>query len=97
MCQKRYDIIRVDKHCPNWYQKDIDQKFLCDNQDCTSCDGCRYGDTKEQLVRKVAQVLKRKADLSNYNKGAKFCYNLHFKYCENLAKEIIEFLGIKDE
>lgn len=58
MCQKRYDIIRVDKHCPNWYQKDVDQRFLCNNQDCKSCDGCRYGFTKEQLIKIISQILK---------------------------------------
>lgn len=55
---KRYDIIRVDKHCPNWYQSDVDQRLLCDNQNCISCDGCRYGHTKQQLIKIIAQILK---------------------------------------
>ena len=57
MNKPRYAIVRVD--CPP--KKEIDAQFVCFPKD-NNCSGCRYGDTKEQLVRKVAQVIQRGND-----------------------------------
>ena len=55
MSEKRYAIVRVDYVCPNIH--DIHYKFVCENSNNfknENCKDCRYGDTKEQLIRKVA-------------------------------------------
>ena len=94
---KRYAIVRVDKDyylncCPAVYEE-IKNDFVCSYQKSktlnslsTNCKNCRYGDTKEQLVRKIATVFSMEKiivakDLNEY------------KY--KLAKEIVEFLGVK--
>ena len=46
---KRYAIVRVDNICPP-------TKMFCSDRKI-DCKKCLYGDTKEQLVRKVAQAL----------------------------------------
>lgn len=61
---KRYAIVRVDNTwCPNKFEN-IDNRFVCDsrrkNIKRVHCERCNYGDTKEQLERKVEQVLRRK-------------------------------------
>ena len=85
--EKRYAIVRVDKKCPAFESID-----LCD-EDNTTCENCKpnenYGDTKEQLVAKVAQVITKHRD------AIEPC-----EYCDmldsySIAKEIVEFLGVK--
>ena len=54
----------------------------------------RYGDTKEQLIRKVAQIIeknikKKYIDVFVGRSG-------YFIRTEELAKEIVEFLGAED-
>ena len=85
---KRYAIVRVDNTwCPNKFEN-IDNRFVCDsrrkNIKYVHCERCRYGDTKEQLVRKVAQALK--GTLWNDRKGLTY---------EEIATKIVEFLGVK--
>jgi hypothetical protein len=87
---KRYAIVRVEHYCPivednngdlkqtPYCPQDKDKNFLC--SDCKMLKN--YGDTKEQLVRKVAQVIKRES-----LKGA--------IWESDLAKEIVEFLGVE--
>lgn len=87
MTEKRYAIVRVDDNwCPNAFDN-ISMEFICSNKTNTrskkNCKNCRYGDTKEQLIRKVAQVIKRKS-----LKGA--------IWESDLAKEIVEFLGVEE-
>ena len=90
MNKKRYSIVRVDNGwCPL-----LESDELCDiAEDCFSCKiKTRYGDTKEQLISKVEQIIRRpiqKGDLELKSKG--------FKYgVRRLAKEIVEFLGVKE-
>lgn len=90
MSEKRYSLVRVDnkkegKLCPLF-----ENEKLCNiEKNCWNCKiKYQYGDTKSQLILKVAQVLKR--ELSDTFKNT-----LHLSYKE-LAKEIVEFLGIKD-
>lgn len=89
---KKYAIVRVDNLdiCPSALNE-IKKDFICE----LSCRDCRYGDTKEQLISKVAQVIKRelKGDCIAGLKDTVFV----MEWCgvEKLAKQIIEFLGVK--
>ena len=86
---KRYAIVRVDENqcnkCEMYYVNDngnndcrlrLGASFLCD----------RYGDTKEQLIKKVAQVFSMEKIIV-----AKTLDEYKYK----LAKEIVEFLGVE--
>lgn len=81
--KKRYAIVRVDNKCPlntedNFYCSEYLQK-----DKCKKCKEIR-GDTKEQLIKKVAQALE-------------LCMNKGYRTItsEEYAKEIVEFLGVK--
>lgn len=96
MNKKRYSIVRVDKDyylnsCPAGFEE-INNDFVCSykksktlNNLSTNCKNCRYGDTKEQLIRKVAQALE-------------LCMKKGYRTItlEELAKEIVEFLGVEN-
>ena len=85
--KKRYAIVRVDYKCPQDLEEDIKR---CVGEHCKNC---RYGDTKEQLIRKVAQVIEKniKKKYIDVNDG-KIGY---FIRTQELAKEIVEFLGVE--
>jgi hypothetical protein len=95
---KRYAIVRVDNVCPNIH--DIHYKFVCENSNNfknEKCNNCRYGDTKEQLVRKIAQALfrrKKKLCEYNFNPNDKFMKEISAKQLK-VAKKIVEFLGVE--
>ena len=87
--EKRYAIVRVDDRCPveneeEIYLVDRVVMFPCFLDKRLSCKNCRYGDTKEQLIRKVAQALE-------------ICMNKGYRTItsEEFAKEIVEFLGVQ--
>ena len=97
--KKRYAIVRVDNTwCPNKFEN-VDNRFVCDsrkkNIKYVHCERCLYGDTKEQLIRKVAQVL--------YIDELRFCiWKEDIKYlpkiyerCLKKAEKIVEFLGVE--
>ena len=75
---KRYSIVRVDGECPKGFNEDIYCKW------CGNC-GRIYGDTKEQVIRKVQTALQ----LCSKNRVEK-CNQFYF-----VAKEIVEFLGVE--
>ncbi|MBR2505397.1 MAG: hypothetical protein IKB70_00445 [Bacilli bacterium] len=96
--QKKYAIVRVDNTwCPNKFEN-IDNRFVCDsrrkNIKRVHCERCNYGDTKEQLIKKVAQVL-----IKDEMKYCKWETKVHKEVCwqnnMELAKEIVEFLGVE--
>ena len=97
MNEKRYAIVRVDEpqHCPIY---EGITGFCRD----TGCDDCKmrenYGDTKEQLTLKIAQVLARKylRDLkcATYTNSDVIANDVKNFY--KLAKEIVEFLGVEE-
>lgn len=105
MAKARYAIVRVNFVCPNTYEG-ISYKFVCQNNGPIKnfqCDKCRYGDTKEQLERKIAQVLLReklewyRKNLNIIPKGEKdepLVRNL-YEHCLDKAKKIVEFLGVE--
>ena len=102
MEEKRYTIVRVQKKCP--YYEVISKKCLLDFEDCRKkCINIngkfQYGDTKEQLVRKIAQALLidqieryRKAPNCDVNKTIVEHEN---RICLEKATKIVEFLGVK--
>ena len=105
---KRYAIVRVESNCPYDVDGTEDYCYLNTGKYLRDCGYCKFGqekiivgDTKEQLVAKVAQVFfKRKLksykklfDIVPNNEDAKQVY----KYCLETAKEIVEFLGVEDE
>ena len=97
---KRYAIVRVDmierkdSHdfvCPEHFEG-INGRFVCASHygkkyfPFAHCEDCRYGDTKEQLIRKIAQVFSMEKIIV-----AKTLDEYKYK----LAKEIVEFLGVE--
>ena len=97
----RYAIVRVDNNCP-FYTELVTTKCWIYKND-KSCFKCKikktYGDTKEQMVLKVAQVI-FKAKLERYRQVWKCeCSKMEkkgrYKDSLTLAKEIIEFLGVQ--
>lgn len=106
MSEKKYAIIRVDNRCPQEFEK-IDIEYICRNSKCFQWEGCRrrskkfYGDTKKQLVNKILQVMMRKYIISYLRTTKQDKINpKHFKsaidYYLETAKEIVEFLGVKE-
>ena len=89
--QKRYAIISVGKY------GSCVEEFVCSG----ICKKCNYGDTKEQFIRKIAQVMLRKF-IANYltngikPKLADEQIQIVYKNYLELAKEIVEFLGVEE-
>ena len=102
MSEKRYTIVRVDYKCPVMLEEKL--KVCLSGHSCYHTEKCSYqwGDTKKQFIMKVAQVLYKKelehwsstmllriGDVGEYVKT-----NFKAQAIE-LAKEIVEFLGVK--
>lgn len=79
MAKQRYAIVKVE--CPA--RNEIDGQFVCFPED-NECSGCRYGDTKQQLMNKVITALNRAG--IDYVQLTK----------KQIAEAIIEFLGVKE-
>ena len=80
--KKRYAIVRVDKFCPRDLERNYNLKCI-GSLHCDKCDlKKKYGDTKEQLVMKIAQALEQ-----NCFKCSGFVH---------LARKIVEFLGVEE-
>lgn len=97
MENKRYSIVRVDRSCPlsdiNIGNINIGNINVC--KISKSCQNCLFGDTKEQLIKKVAQVLFKKFMKTNSRfKGLKKI-QIAKRLAYKLAKEIVEFLGVE--
>ena len=90
MSEKRYAIVRVDKKdCGNceFAYKGKNGKVACKIGGIWQCDN--YGDTKEQLIAKVNQILQKAYEERTGNYG----YSL--KFYEPIARKIVEFLGVE--
>ena len=102
--EKRYALVRVDDRCPveneeEIYLVDRVKMFPCFLDKRLSCKNCRYGDTKEQWIRKVEQVIKRKlkGGLILRNTKINKTYNIQKTIsAKAIAKEIVEFLGVEE-
>ena len=77
--KKRYALVRVDNLCP----MAVEEKFSCIRKTCKKCED-NYGDTKEQLIRKIITAVERAG--IDYVQLSK----------EDIAKEIVEFLGVEE-
>lgn len=92
----RYAIVKVQEKCPAGWN--LEPSFCC--EECKECKVAEnYGDTKEQLVNKVAQAIKRKlkGGLILRNTKINETYNVQKTISAKVvAKEIVEFLGVKE-
>lgn len=98
MAEKRYAIVRIDKKdCGNceFAYKDKNGKVACKIGGIWQCDN--YGDTKEQLIRKVATAILRTLKDGEVLKYEEFGTGFIKQpvSVEYLAKSIIEFLGVE--
>ena len=95
---KRYAIVRVDNKCPVVLEEDISTVDRIKMFDCIGkrqCGDCRYGDTKEQLIRKIEQVIFK--NFKNYNGFmARYLTSHLVIFAYKIAKEIVEFLGVEE-
>ena len=94
MNEKRYVIVTVDKvlNCPIY----VGITGFCEVNDC-GCDDCKmktekgnYGDTKEQLIKKVMTAFKIAI---KKNKEGKFVKEKSSN--RQVAEIVVEFLGVK--
>lgn len=101
---KRYAIVRVDNRCPMWTENfssfTCEEMFRCNHlwkigQDTKCRDLCRYGDTKEQLEKKIAQVLFKKFMKTNSRFKCLKKIQVAKRLAYKLSKEIVEFLGVE--
>ena len=97
MAEKRYAIVRVDGICPLYLEQ---RTYKCEMGNFT-CEKCyTYGDTKEQLIRKVATAIFRR-EVKAYKKYYSIepmriiTRDVETK-CLKVAKEIVEFLGVEE-
>lgn len=89
----KYSIVRVDDSCLNTFNPCLFGKIFAKHKKCKDC---RYGDTKEQLIRKVAQVLfKRKYKINErlYGYMSDNFKKRLYTQCLEASKEIVEFWG----
>jgi len=91
MAEKRYAIVRVENNCPYDVDGTEDYCYLNNGRYLKDCDYCKFwqgqitmGDTKEQLIKKVAQALE-------------LCMKKGYRTItsEEYAKFIVEFLGVE--
>ena len=99
MSEKRYAIVRVGtkgKHkvCPMFLENNIEE--ICIGRHI--CEQCRYGDTKEQMVKKVATAILRTLKDGEVLKYEKFGTGFIKQpvSVEYLAERIVEFLGVEE-
>lgn len=96
----KYAIVRVDMReqrdghyydCPEHFEK-INGRFVCAHHygkayfPFETCDNCRYGDTKEQLIRKIetaVAIMRNKME------------NKEVYLDRAVATFIVEFLGVE--
>lgn len=95
MGNKRYSIVRVDNKCPEYTEEDFECPFSNDKIECEICRQGRYGDTKEQLIHKIAQVIFIKRNSFGGKNMNTIWTETDKIYSYKLAKEIVEFLGVE--
>ena len=96
---KRYAIVRADKFCPRALERNYNLKCI-GSLHCDKCDlRKKYGDTKEQMVKKVATAIFR-SEVKSYKKyyginPMRIITRDAETKCLKIAKEIVEFLGVE--
>lgn len=104
----RYSIVRVENNCPRDVCGEEDFCFLSKGKTLEDmCDYCDFldekiiiGDTKEQLIKKVAQALLID-EIERYRKAPNCDVNQTIiehesRICLEKARKIVEFLGVKE-
>ena len=82
---KRYAIVRVDNKCLSDYENiKCPYDYKCAKCKFGKLKNYNYGDTKEQLIKKVETAITIWCNKGFYNK-------------EHLARKIVEFLGVEDD
>lgn len=100
MAKTRYAIVKVNNHCPSRFVDNVRNEYVCKTKQARggyllNCNGCRYGDTKEQLIMKVEQVIFR--IFKDYNGFVARYLTPHLvSFAYKIAKEIVEFLGVEE-
>lgn len=93
---KRYSIQRTDrKDCGKceFAYKGKDKKIKCKIGGMWQCD--HLGDTKEQMIKKVTQVMKRQTRSDGLVIPAAIFQESKTLLWEVIAKDIVEFLGME--
>lgn len=100
MNKKRYAIVRVDNKCPVNLEEDISTVDRIKMFDCIGkrqCGDCQYGDTKEQLIKKIAQILFQESPHNVlYTNPDKVVNEFFYNDCLKTATKIVEFLGVEE-
>lgn len=94
MNEKRYAIVRVDGICPLYLEQ---RTYKCEMGNFT-CEKCyTYGDTKEQMIKKIAQILFQESPHNVlYTNPDKVVNEFFYNDCLKTATKIVEFLGVKE-
>ena len=92
MSEPKYLIIRVDEGCP---LSDINIGNINACKASKGCRSCLFGDTKQQLINKIAQVLIREVLADIKIKVDKRTLEELTKMQRQSAEKIIDFLGVK--
>lgn len=96
--KKRYSIVRVDRQCPEYREEDFVCPYPDKKEECLKCEQYRYGDTKEQMVRKIAQILFQESPHHVlYTNPDKTVNEFFYNDCLKTATKIVEFLGVCDD
>lgn len=98
MAKTRYAIVKVNNHCPSRFVDNVKNEYVCKTKQARdgyhlNCNGCRYGDTKEQLIMKVVQAMLIR--FKRIYKGKFITVEMARKQYLEVAKEIVEFLGVE--
>lgn len=97
---KRYAIVRVDGHCPNRFENILNENVckMDKNGECYSrCSKSRYGDTKEQLIKKIQQALFKTIFNDNMQKVVAIEEQKRiYKQYRPMAEKVVEFLGVEE-
>ena len=98
MAKTRYAIVKVNNHCPSRFVDNVKNEYVCKTKQARggyllNCNGCRYGDTKEQMILKVAQAMLIR--FKRIYKGKFITVEKARKQYLEVAKEIVEFLGVE--
>ena len=93
---KRYAIVRADKFCPRALERNYNLKCI-GSLHCDKCDlRKKYGDTKEQMVKKIAQILFQESPHNVlYTNPDKVVNEFFYNDCLKTATKIVEFLGVE--
>lgn len=98
---KRYAIVRVDNKCLSDYENiKCPYDYKCAKCKFGKLENYNYGDTKEQMIKKVATAIFRR-EVKAYKKfwdiePSRVVSADMYALCLKVAKEVVEFLGVEE-